>query len=64
MNIFPTRRTGPSYKVSRQEKFYEDLQNLLKSNFSKEDNIIPMGDINISSEDIDIGIEKKIKKDG
>ncbi|HKM37657.1 MAG TPA: exodeoxyribonuclease III [Thiopseudomonas sp.] len=49
-------------KFPGKEKFYADLQNLLETRFSAEDALVVMGDINISPEDIDIGIGEKNAK--
>jgi exodeoxyribonuclease III len=43
-------------KYPAKRKFYEDLTRLLKSQFTPDDNIIVMGDMNIASLDLDIGI--------
>lgn len=43
-------------KFPAKQKFYADLQTLLTSQFKPQDALIVMGDINISSEDCDIGI--------
>lgn len=43
-------------KYVNKRKFYADLSNYLVSNFSAQDNIIVMGDMNISPSDVDIGI--------
>ena len=51
-------------KFPYKEKFFKDLMIYLNENFSPEDNIIILGDLNISPEDIDIGLEKTIEKDG
>ena len=45
-----------------KEKFYKDLITYLKKDFDPESNLIVMGDLNISPEDIDIGIEKIIER--
>jgi len=49
-------------KFPAKEKFYKDLINHLKKNHSPEQNLIIMGDLNISPEDIDIGIGEQNKK--
>ncbi|WP_250658200.1 exodeoxyribonuclease III [Alkalimarinus coralli] len=43
-------------KFPAKKKFYEDLQHLLTEQYSNTQNVIVMGDLNISPEDIDIGI--------
>lgn len=43
-------------KFPAKEKFYADLMRYLNENFTPQDNVIVMGDMNISPEDIDIGI--------
>lgn len=43
-------------KFPAKQKFYHDLQNLLVEQYSNNQNLIVMGDLNISPEDIDIGI--------
>jgi len=43
-------------KFPAKKKFYEDLTQLLKSQYSPEDNLIVMGDMNIAPLDLDIGI--------
>jgi exodeoxyribonuclease-3 len=43
-------------KFPAKQRFYADLQNLLLSQFSPEQAVAVMGDINISPEDCDIGI--------
>ncbi|PKL97636.1 MAG: exodeoxyribonuclease III, partial [Gammaproteobacteria bacterium HGW-Gammaproteobacteria-7] len=43
-------------KFPAKQRFYADLQNLLLSQFSPEQALVVMGDINISPEDCDIGI--------
>ena len=48
------------YKV----KFYKDLLKHIKKNYDPKDYLVVMGDLNISPEDIDIGIVKKIRRDG
>ena len=49
-------------KFPYKEKFFKDLMNHLDKNFNKEQNIIILGDLNISPEDIDIGIGDDNKK--
>ena len=43
-------------KFPAKQRFYADLQNLLLSQFSPEQALVVMGDINISPQDCDIGI--------
>ena len=43
-------------KFPAKQKFYADLQNLLIQSYDKNQHLIVMGDLNISPEDIDIGI--------
>ncbi len=43
-------------KFPAKEKFYADLQEHLSTHFSNTDQLVVMGDVNISPEDIDIGI--------
>ncbi|QAX81931.1 exodeoxyribonuclease III [Candidatus Pseudomonas adelgestsugas] len=43
-------------KFPAKQRFYADLQQLLESNFSNNQALIVMGDVNISPEDSDIGI--------
>ena len=43
-------------KFPNKEKFYQDLQHLLETEFSPQDWVIVMGDMNISRVDNDIGI--------
>ena len=49
-------------KFPYKEKFFKDLMIYLNENFSPEDNIIILGDLNISPEDIDIGIGENNRK--
>lgn len=49
-------------KYPNKRRFYEDLQSLLESKYSPEDQVIVMGDINISPEDCDIGIGEDNRK--
>jgi len=49
-------------KFPAKRKFYNDLMNQLNDEFSPEQNIIVMGDFNISPEDIDIGIGEPNRK--
>ena len=43
-------------KFPAKQRFYSDLQQLLESQFSNEQPLVVMGDINISPQDCDIGI--------
>jgi len=43
-------------KFPAKERFYTDLVDLLKTQFSPQDRLILMGDLNISPQDCDIGI--------
>ena len=43
-------------KFPAKQRFYRDLQQLLESQFSNEQPLVVMGDINISPQDCDIGI--------
>ena len=49
-------------KFPYKEKFFKDLMLYLNKNFVPEDNIIILGDLNISPEDIDIGIGENNRK--
>ena len=49
-------------KFPAKQKFYEDLQIHLKKHHSADQQVIVMGDINISPEDIDIGIGEDNRK--
>lgn len=49
-------------KFPAKEKFYQDLMAYLNQDCSVDDNLIVMGDFNISPEDIDIGIGEKNAK--
>lgn len=49
-------------KFPAKEKFYQDLQQLLSSQFSPETPLVIMGDFNISPEDSDIGIGEQNAK--
>ena len=53
-----------SIKFPYKVKFYKDLLTHLQKNYDPKDHLIVMGDLNISPQDIDIGIGKKTKKDG
>jgi len=43
-------------KFPAKQRFYEDLQQLLESQFSNDQALVVMGDVNISPQDCDIGI--------
>jgi len=43
-------------KFPAKKKFYEDLTRLLKTQYTPDDNLIVMGDMNIAPLDLDIGI--------
>ncbi|MEG3766427.1 exodeoxyribonuclease III [Alteromonas sp. 14N.309.X.WAT.G.H12] len=49
-------------KYPAKRKFYADLMNHLATALSPEENVIVMGDLNISPEDIDIGIGPENQK--
>ncbi|MCU7553905.1 exodeoxyribonuclease III [Alteromonas sp. ASW11-19] len=49
-------------KFPAKRKFYADLMGYLDGHHSAEDNVIVMGDMNISSRDTDIGIGEENKK--
>ncbi|TVZ39279.1 exodeoxyribonuclease-3 [Alteromonadaceae bacterium 2753L.S.0a.02] len=49
-------------KFPNKRKFYSELQTLLEQKHTPEDNIVLMGDMNISPEDIDIGIGEDNRK--
>jgi exodeoxyribonuclease III len=49
-------------KFPAKEKFYADLQNLLLEQYQPEDELVVMGDVNISPEDCDIGIGEPNRK--
>ena len=49
-------------KFPYKKKFFEDLMSHLDESFSKEQNIIILGDLNISPQDIDIGIGENNRK--
>lgn len=49
-------------KFPAKEKFYQDLQNYLESCHRPDDQVVVMGDFNISPEDIDIGIGEANRK--
>lgn len=49
-------------KFPAKEKFYADLQRYLEENFTAKDKVLIMGDMNISPEDVDIGIGEANRK--
>ncbi len=49
-------------KFPAKTQFYQNLQSLLEAEFSPQDNLIVMGDMNISPEDKDIGIGEDNRK--
>lgn len=49
-------------KYPNKRKYYRDLLDHLQNNFDKEQALIVMGDVNVSPEDIDIGIGEDNKK--
>lgn len=49
-------------KFPAKQRFYADLQQLLETQFSPEQALVVMGDINISPEDCDIGIGEDNRK--
>ncbi len=49
-------------KFPNKKKFYSDLTNHLRNNYSPEQHVIVMGDMNVSPEDIDIGIGEDNRK--
>ena len=49
-------------KFPYKKKFFKDLMSHLDKNFSNDQNIIILGDLNISPEDIDIGIGENNRK--
>jgi len=49
-------------KFPAKKKFYKDLQNLLENEYKAGEQLIVMGDFNISPQDIDIGIGEDNRK--
>ena len=49
-------------KFPYKQKFFKDLMKHLNNNFKKSENIIILGDLNISPEDTDIGIGEENRK--
>ncbi len=49
-------------KFPAKQKFYADLMSYLNTEYSPDDNIVVMGDFNISPEDTDIGIGDENRK--
>jgi len=54
-------RAHPS-KFPAKEKFYADLLGYLQANFSAEDIVLVMGDMNVAPADIDVGIKPENAK--
>lgn len=49
-------------KYPAKKKFYQDLMGYMNDNHQVDDNIIVMGDVNVSHTDLDIGIGEENKK--
>jgi len=49
-------------KFPAKRKFYADLLSLLKNDFAPQDQLVLMGDMNISPQDLDIGIGENNRK--
>ncbi|WP_158769524.1 exodeoxyribonuclease III [Paraglaciecola sp. L1A13] len=49
-------------KFPAKRKYYEDLSTYLNTHFTPDDNVIVMGDVNISHTDLDIGIGEPNRK--
>lgn len=49
-------------KFPAKQKFYADLLSYLQGNFSAEDIVLVMGDMNVAPEDIDVGIKPENAK--
>ncbi len=49
-------------KFPAKRRFYHDLQKLLESRYTKDENLLVIGDMNISSTDLDIGIGEPNRK--
>ncbi|ARU56941.1 exonuclease III [Oleiphilus messinensis] len=49
-------------KFPAKRKYYEDLLNFLNDSFTPNDNVVVMGDFNISPTDLDIGIGEENRK--
>ena len=49
-------------KFPAKEKFYADLLDYLQNNFSNEDLVLVMGDMNVAPADIDVGIKPENAK--
>lgn len=64
MNGYFPQGEGRQHKTKfpAKKKFYEDLQGLLERDYQPNDNLIVMGDMNISHSDIDIGIGEDNRK--
>ena len=54
-------RTHPT-KFPAKQKFYADLLAYLQDNFSTQDLVVVMGDMNVAAEDIDVGIKPENAK--
>ncbi len=54
-------RSHPS-KFPAKEKFYADLLGYLQDNFTPEDLVLVMGDMNVAPEDLDVGIKPENAK--
>ena len=62
MDIFLKEKAEIIRLNSLQRKIYKDLITYLKKDFDPESHLIVMGDLNISPEDIDIGIGENNRK--
>ncbi len=49
-------------KFPAKRKFFKDLINHLQNNHNSDDNLVVMGDLNVSPQDIDIGIGEENRK--
>jgi exodeoxyribonuclease-3 len=49
-------------KFPAKQKYYSDLINYIKDNFSANDNLVVMGDMNVAAEDIDVGLSPENAK--
>ena len=43
-------------KFPAKQKYYSDLINYINDNFSADDNLVVMGDMNVAAQDIDVGL--------
>ena len=43
-------------KFPAKQKYYSDLINYINDNFSTDDNLVVMGDMNVAAQDIDVGL--------